>query len=61
MKHRMDAFAEIEKQDYTYDLSGNIVIVKKPNLPSDTLVPGFDLAVTKEEPKKTRIKSAANK
>jgi hypothetical protein len=30
MKNKQDAFAEIEKQEYTYDLNGNIIFVKKP-------------------------------
>ena len=32
MKNKQDAFAEIEKSDYTYDHNGKIIIVKKPNL-----------------------------
>lgn len=32
LKNKQDAFAEIEKGDYTYDQQGKIIIVKKPNL-----------------------------
>lgn len=32
LKYKMDAFAEIEKSQYTYDHNGNIIMVKKPNL-----------------------------
>jgi len=32
MKNKQDAFAEIEKGEYTYDHNGKIMIVKKPNL-----------------------------
>lgn len=32
LKYKQDAFAEIEKQDYTYDHNGNIIMVKKPQL-----------------------------
>lgn len=32
MKNRQDAFAELEKRDYTYDHNGQIMIVKKPNV-----------------------------
>lgn len=32
MKNKLDAFAEIEKSEYTYDHNGKIIIVKKPNL-----------------------------
>jgi hypothetical protein len=33
----MEAFAEIEKHEYTYDINGNIIIVKKPNLGAASL------------------------
>jgi len=32
LKNKQDAFAEIEKHPYTYDSTGNIIIVKRPNL-----------------------------
>jgi hypothetical protein len=32
LKNKQDAFEEIEKKPYTYDINGNIMIVKKPNL-----------------------------
>jgi hypothetical protein len=32
MKNKLDAFAEIEKHDYTYDINGNIIFVKKPKI-----------------------------
>lgn len=45
LKNKMDAFAEIEKQDYTYDHNGRIMIVKKPNIQNlptgQTIVPEF--------------------
>jgi hypothetical protein len=30
MKNKLDAFAEIEKHEYTYDHNGKIIMVKKP-------------------------------
>ena len=27
MKNKLDAFAEIEKQDYTYDINGKIILI----------------------------------
>ncbi len=31
LKNKQDAFAEIEKHPYTYDMEGKIIMVKKPN------------------------------
>lgn len=32
LRSKLDAFAEIEKNEYTYDHNGKIIMVKKPNL-----------------------------
>lgn len=32
MKSKMDEMAQIEKKAHTYDDSGQIILVKKPNL-----------------------------
>ena len=32
MKSKLDAAAEIEKHEHTYDDNGNVIFVKKPNL-----------------------------
>ena len=32
MKSKMDAAAEIEKHEHTYDDNGNVIFVKRPNV-----------------------------
>jgi len=32
LKNKQDAFAEIEKNEYTYDDTGKIIMVKRPNI-----------------------------
>ena len=41
MKNRLDAFAEIEKHEYTYNLNGEIVMIKKPK--QTDVIPEYDL------------------
>lgn len=67
LKNKQDAFAEIEKGDYTYDDNGKIIIVKKPNiqrLPGATNIqPDFSLnsmhqSIKDKVPIKKRLQSA---
>lgn len=65
LKNKQDAFAEIEKGDYTYDLSGKLLVVKKPNLQrlAQNAASDFQLGQTQQQteprkPVKQRLVSA---
>ena len=65
MKNKQDAFAEIEKQEYTYDLNGNIIFVKKPKNTggAQTVVLDYELnpAAREEERKKQEARNNKGK
>ena len=64
LKNKQDAFAEIEKSDYTYDHNGKIIIVKKPNLQRVAQDVGTDFQLhqtqqqTAAKPLRQRLQSA---
>ena len=63
MKNKQDAFAEIEKQEYTYDLNGNIIFVKKPKTTggAQTVVLDYELNPAAREEERKRQEARNNK
>ncbi len=60
MKNKMDAFAEIEKQEYTYDINGNIIFVKKPKMVGgQALVLDYELDPKAREEERKRLEAKA--
>lgn len=60
MKNKMDAFAEIEKQEYTYDINGNIIFVKKPKMTGGhALVLDYELDPKAKEEERKRLEAKA--